>query len=607
MNAKTLMLACATALALSASADWTLEWTDTKKTQGTITSGDVVLNVEVFSAAERKLTVKDKKAWTGPTLDLRGAVSDGEEAWTIVMIKGWTSAQWTNIQTLCLPETMEIIGPYTFANINTLTKIDPMFPASVTNIGAGAFRNTQIAGDLVISNPNFVDIGSQTFMGESGRGHLTSVDLSGTSIATIGTQAFYSQKLMTRVAFPAESTLESVGQQAFASCSGLVSLTPEEHPRLKTIGSSAFSQDAAMAAGLIVTNCETVGAAAFYGCSQFLNFVGPQVIDLGENNTFFGCAALTNVEVNAAAKIPGACFYNCKELSRLTPTCFPNSQVEWNTFYNTMKLVCDLEFPAATNMPAVYKTAPGSGDNNTFYESGITSIKMPNVRSVEKNSFRNCKKLGDAWLPVCTNLGDSAFGGCNSISNVVCSPDLAAIGASAFWSRSTLRTFFPTTFKKLTSIGSGAFLGCTSLTGDFVFDSPDYRNVALQTFSSCSSITSVVFKTSAVTNLGSQALANLAPGACVYFYHDCPTFGNNSLYSKSATPANRMRIYANGAKTSAAWAAEVAPYKTTFEQQKAIPAGDYPGDKAIGMIRRGDQYAWVIDWRPPSAFMVIVR
>ena len=602
MNAKTLMLACATALALSASADWTLELNAQKK-EGTITSGDVVLKVEVFSAAERKLTVRGKNAWTAPTLDLRGAVSDGEEAWTIAEIR-CASSSWSGIKTLYLPDTQEIISGAAFANIAGLTKIEPMFPASITNIGSSAFRNTQIEGDLVISNPNFVEVAPQAFQGEEDRGHLTSVDLSGTSVAKIGRQAFFGQKRMTSVKLPAESVLELIDEESFQSCSTLASLTPEEHPFLKKIGKSAFSMSSVMETGLIVTNCETVGGSAFYMCKKLLNFVGPQVTDLGANNTFMGCSALTNVELNAAVQLPGSCFNGCTELARLTPTCFPHSQVEWYAFRNTSKLVCGLDFPAATNMPAVVK----SGDNDTFYESGITSIKMPNVRSVEKISFRNCRNLGDAYLPACTNLGNEVFSGCNSITNVVCSPDLAVIGNAVFYVRSSLRTFFPTTFKKLTSSGTSVFAGCSSLTGDFVFDSPEYRNMKASMFSSCSSITSVVFKASAVTNVGNQALAKLAPGACIYFYHDCPTFGpQNAIYSISATPVNRMRIYANGAKTSAAWAAEVAPYKTIFEQQKAKPAVDYPGDKAIGMIRRGDDYAWVIDWRPPTALTILVR
>ena len=599
MTSKSLTLVATLALALAGQGAWTLEWTDTKKTQGTITSGDVVLNVEVFSAAERKLTVSAKTAWTAPTLDLRGDVSDGEEAWTIVMIKGWTSAQWKGIQTLCLPETMEIIGPYAFADITTLTKIDPMFPAAVTNIGAGAFRKGQIAGDLVISNPNFVEIGPQTFSANESVGRLTSVDLSGTSIARIGDSAFFKQDVLTSVKLPAESTLETIGNQGLR-CKNLASLTPEEQPALKSIGEAAFSQDTVLATGLIATNCESLGKSAFYQCSALPSFVGPRVVNLG-NQTFQQCTALTNVELNAAAKIPNSCFYNCPGLVRLTPTCFTESQIEKGTFFNTSSLAVGLEFPSATNIPAAFHT----GDDNTFQGSGISYIKAPNVRNVAKSAFYNCKKLGDVYLPSCTNLLDTVFQNCSALTNVVFSPDIAHIGMNVFWSDSNLTTFSPTTFKKLVDTGSGVFSSCTKLTGCFVFDSPAYRNMKTLTFNQCNSVTGIVFKASAVTNISGQALANLAPGACVYFYHDCPTFTDARVHSQKVSPPNRMRIYANGAKTSPAWAAAMEDNPTYFNSQKT--AVDYPGEKTVGFIYKGDDRAWVIDWRPPSAFMVIVR
>ena len=95
-------------------------------------------------------------------------------------------------------------------------------------------------------------------------------------------------------------------------------------------------------------------------------------------------------------------------------------------------------------------------------------------------------------LPV-TSIGDSAFYGCTSLTNVTIPDSATSIGDSAFYGCDSLAS--ATIGNGVTSIGGYAFSYCFSLTSITIPDS--VTNIPDGAFSGCTSLTSVYFQRNA--------------------------------------------------------------------------------------------------------------
>ena len=100
--------------------------------------------------------------------------------------------------------------------------------------------------------------------------------------------------------------------------------------------------------------------------------------------------------------------------------------------------------------------------------TGLTSVSFPaSLTSIGKNAFDGCKGLTSVDLSICTSLtsiGGYAFDGCTGLTSVSFPASLTSIGWSAFEKCSGLTTVSLSGCTSLTSIGESAFEGCSSLT-----------------------------------------------------------------------------------------------------------------------------------------------
>ncbi len=127
------------------------------------------------------------------------------------------------------------------------------------------------------------------------------------------------------------------------------------------------------------------------------------------------------------------------------------------------------------------------------------------------NSFAIGCGLTEYTIPEgVTSIGYGAFSGCSSLTSITIPDGVTSIGSDAFYNCSSLASI--TIPDSVTSIGEGAFALCSSLTS---FTIPDgVTSIGVDAFAGCTSLTSITIPDS-VTEIGSDAFYNCSSLASI--------------------------------------------------------------------------------------------
>ena len=372
----------------------------------------------------------------------------------------------SSLAEIVIPASVTSIGGLAFSGCGSLSSI--VIPASVTSIGDRAFFRCGSLSDIVIP-ASVTSIGRTAF---SGCGSLSSIVIPA-SVTSIGDGAFSGCGSLSSIVIPASVT--SIGDGAFSGCGSLSSIVIPAS--VTSIGNRTFSGCGSLSSIVIPPSFTSIGEGAFWGCGFLSSIVIPDSVTNIGNGAFNNCASLQYLSIpKSVICLNGNPFADWNgRLECLSP----------NFIYEDDVLFCK-----------------GKSKIISFRNKNIESYVIPSsVTSIGDWAFYGCDSLSEVVIPSSvTSIGDRAFAGCGSLSEVVIPSSVTSIGDWAFYDcRSLSDIVIPSS---VTRIGDWAFCGCSSLS-DIVIPSSVTR-IGNSVFRGCSSLSDIVIPSS-VTSIGDRA------------------------------------------------------------------------------------------------------
>lgn len=367
----------------------------------------------------------------GATLDFSGEILNlmpnlrGKEI-TIVKIgrpflNRWNPSQTSdhvvNLKSLVLPETLKTINEFAFWNCTNLTYLAPL-PTSLTMINRGAFENTSIENDLVITGGE-CSIAYASFANTK----ISSADLTG--VTTIGNYVngyagvFENCKELTSVKL--NPALTYIPDNGFKNCSKLnsvVSLLPNS---VTNVGENAFYKTMLQGDLVVPSGCmiEQGAFAATLLTSVDLekggNVIGSTT--LTSAGAFENCDKLTKIILpSELVTIGNRTFSNCSNLVSITPM-FPDTLENFGgDAFKNVKL---------PEQPLYLKGVKNIG-GSAFANQPITALYfgscLTNIAGGwDKGAFFNCTKLAKVEFPknaAPCDFGEMTFAKCSSLKEL---------------------------------------------------------------------------------------------------------------------------------------------------------------------------------------------
>ena len=303
--------------------------------------------------------------------------------------------------------------------------------------------------------------------------------------------------------------------------------------RTKIICDGAFNCCSALAEVVIPNSVTSIGNSAFANCSALSNIAIPDSVTSIGNYAFSSCCSLSDIIIpDSVENVGNGAFEYCSLLECIS---IPESVIclngnpfcNWNGKLECLSYCFIYEDDVLFNMKKseiisfrkqkiesyiIPDSVTSIGDSAFSGCHSLSNIVIPDsVTSIGNDSFRDCSSLSNIVIPdSVSNIGNYAFSSCTSLSNIVIPDSVTSIGVWAFSDCYSLSSIVIP--DSVTSIGTGAFSDCTSLSKIVIPDG--VISIGYCAFSRCYSLSNIVIPDS-VTSIGEEAF-----GGCSIFPND---------------------------------------------------------------------------------------
>ena len=183
----------------------------------------------------------------------------------------------------------------------------------------------------------------------------------------------------------------------------------------------AFSDCVSLTKIMIPNSVTNIGKDVFCNCKSVTNIIIPSSVTKIEDGTFYGCKSLIDITIpDSVTSLGEEVFWNCKSLTNIT---IPDSvtNIGYGSFCGCNNLIIILEsYKYFIAMDGILYTS----DMKKLlgcYSPKNKSISIPDsVISIEKYAFGGCESLMEVIIPSSViSIGDYAFSDCKSLKSII--------------------------------------------------------------------------------------------------------------------------------------------------------------------------------------------
>ena len=178
-----------------------------------------------------------------------------------------------------------------------------------------------------------------------------------------------------------------------------------------------------------------IGSSAFSGCINLTNLVLPSSLESISTFSFSGCDSLTEIVIpNSVSTIKERAFQSCENLTDVTLS--ENLEIINEAVFRFCKKLKSINIP--DNITSIGQDA---FENCNVLES-INFNSSSKLSEIKSGAFQSCTSLQNFIIPNVSIVGDYAFRGCSTITEINLPNSITSLGKEVFSFCSSLLAFF---------------------------------------------------------------------------------------------------------------------------------------------------------------------